>query len=47
MFGDAVREPLPDVSLEPPRIDYERRDGRPYRYGTGSMGDDSFPDDGT
>jgi beta,beta-carotene 9',10'-dioxygenase len=44
--GDAVREPLPDVSLELPRIDYDRRNGRPYHYvyGTGSMGDGSFPD---
>jgi beta,beta-carotene 9',10'-dioxygenase len=44
--GDAVREPLPDIGLELPRIDYDRHNGRPYRYvyGTGSMGDGSFPD---
>jgi carotenoid cleavage dioxygenase-like enzyme len=44
--GDVTREPLPDVSLELPRIDYDRRNGRPYRYayGTGSQGDGSFPD---
>jgi carotenoid cleavage dioxygenase-like enzyme len=44
--GDATREPLPAVSLELPRIDYDRRNGRPYRYvyGTGSPGDGGFPD---
>jgi beta,beta-carotene 9',10'-dioxygenase len=36
--GDAIREPLPDVCLELPRIDYARHNGRQYRYvyGTGS-----------
>jgi carotenoid cleavage dioxygenase-like enzyme len=44
--GDVTREPLPDVSLELPRIDYDRCNGRPYRYvyGTGSRGDGGFPD---
>jgi beta,beta-carotene 9',10'-dioxygenase len=49
--GDATREPLPQVSLELPRIDYQRRNGRRYRYaygtgsaGTGSEGASGFPD---
>jgi beta,beta-carotene 9',10'-dioxygenase len=43
--GDAIAEPLPAVSLELPRIDYERRNGRRYRYvyGTGSESG-GFPD---
>jgi beta,beta-carotene 9',10'-dioxygenase len=38
--GDVTREPLPHVSLEMPRIDYDRRNGRHYRhvYGTGTTG---------
>ena len=44
--GDATREALPAVGLELPRIDYDRRNGRPYRYvyGTGLPGDGGFPD---
>jgi carotenoid cleavage dioxygenase-like enzyme len=44
--GDVTREPLPPVSLELPRIDYDRCNGRPYHYvyGTGSEGDGGFPD---
>jgi beta,beta-carotene 9',10'-dioxygenase len=44
--GDVTREPLPALSLELPRIDYDRRNGRPYRYvyGTGSKDDGGFPD---
>jgi beta,beta-carotene 9',10'-dioxygenase len=44
--SDVTRESLPDVSLELPRIDYDRRNGRPYRYvyGTGSQGDGGFTD---
>jgi beta,beta-carotene 9',10'-dioxygenase len=44
--GDAAREPLPDVSLELPRIDYGRHNGRPYRYvyGTGTSAGAGFPD---
>jgi len=44
--GDVTREPFPAVSLELPRIDYDRRNGRPYRYvyGSGSEGDGGFPD---
>lgn len=44
--GDVTREPVPAVSLELPRIDYDRCNGRPYRYvyGTGSEGDGGFPD---
>jgi beta,beta-carotene 9',10'-dioxygenase len=44
--GDAIREPLPEVRLELPRIDYDRRNGRPYRYvyGTGTGADGGFPD---
>jgi beta,beta-carotene 9',10'-dioxygenase len=39
--GDATREPLPEARLELPRIDYERHNGRPYRYvyGTGDLFD--------
>jgi beta,beta-carotene 9',10'-dioxygenase len=33
--GDAIREPLPEIRLELPRIDYGRRNGRPYRYAYG------------
>jgi carotenoid cleavage dioxygenase-like enzyme len=44
--GEAVREPLPDISLELPRIDYRSRNGRAYRYayGIGTGGEDGFPD---
>jgi beta,beta-carotene 9',10'-dioxygenase len=44
--GEAVREPLPDISLELPRIDYRGRNGRPYRYayGVATDGADGFPD---
>jgi beta,beta-carotene 9',10'-dioxygenase len=44
--GDATREPLPAVSLELPRVDYDRRNGRRYRYvyGIGNDGVDGFPD---
>jgi beta,beta-carotene 9',10'-dioxygenase len=44
--GDAVREPLPEASLELPRIDYQRRNGKPYRfvYGVGNPGDDDPAD---
>jgi beta,beta-carotene 9',10'-dioxygenase len=44
--GEVTREPFPAVTLELPRIDYDRCNGRPYRYayGTGSRGDGGFPD---
>jgi carotenoid cleavage dioxygenase-like enzyme len=52
--GDAIREPLPEARLEMPRIDYDRHNGRPYRYvygvgparGTAAGADavDGFPD---
>jgi beta,beta-carotene 9',10'-dioxygenase len=37
--GDVTTEPLPEASLELPRFDYDRRNGRPYRYvyGTGHI----------
>lgn len=43
---DAVREPLPDIGMELPRIDYGRRNGAPYRYayGVGSEHAGGFPD---
>jgi len=43
--GDVTREPLPAVALELPRIDYARRNGKPYRYayGVASAGG-GFPD---
>ena len=41
--GDVTREPLPETSLELPRIDYDRRNGRPYRYVYGAGGDGDFP----
>ena len=40
--GDVTREPLPPVPLELPRIDYDRRNGRPYRYAYGAGGDSDF-----
>lgn len=44
--GDVVREPLPPVSLELPRIDYDRRNGKPYRYvyGAGTSAAGGFMD---
>jgi len=44
--GDAVREPLPEVSLELPRIDYDGRNARPYRfvYGVGNDAAEGLPD---
>jgi beta,beta-carotene 9',10'-dioxygenase len=44
--GDAIREPLPEVSVELPRIDYDRRNGRPYRivYGIDTTEGAGFPD---
>lgn len=44
--GDAIREPMPEVSLELPRIDYAGRNGRPYRfaYGVGTTDGGGFPD---
>jgi beta,beta-carotene 9',10'-dioxygenase len=44
--GDAIREPMPEIGLELPRIDYERCNGRPYRYvyGIDSTSGGSFPD---
>jgi len=44
--GDVTRDPLPDVGLELPRIDYGRCNGRPYRYvyGIGGEGNGGFPD---
>jgi beta,beta-carotene 9',10'-dioxygenase len=43
--GDVIREPIPEISLELPRIDYDRHNGRPYRYayGVGSVVG-GFPD---
>jgi carotenoid cleavage dioxygenase-like enzyme len=43
---DAVREPLPEISLELPRIDYGRCNGAPYRYAYGVASDRAggFPD---
>jgi carotenoid cleavage dioxygenase-like enzyme len=41
---DATREPMPDAPLELPRIDYDRRNGRPYRYVYGTGSDGGFPD---
>jgi beta,beta-carotene 9',10'-dioxygenase len=29
---DVVREPVPEAHLELPRFDYDRRNGKPYRY---------------
>jgi beta,beta-carotene 9',10'-dioxygenase len=42
--GEVAREPLPPVSLELPRIDYERRNGTSYRYvyGAASSSDEDF-----
>ncbi|HEY1623542.1 MAG TPA: carotenoid oxygenase family protein [Streptosporangiaceae bacterium] len=39
--GDVVREPLPEAQVELPRIDYSRRNGKPYRYvyGVGGLAD--------
>ncbi|MGD0062145.1 MAG: carotenoid oxygenase family protein [Streptosporangiaceae bacterium] len=43
--GDVTREPLPGITLELPRIDYGRRNGKPYRYAYGiGSADGSFPD---
>ena len=43
--GDVTREPLPGIALELPRIDYGRRNGKPYRYAYGvGTADGSFPD---
>jgi len=44
--ADVTREPFPAISLELPRIDYDRHNGRPYRYvyGTGNDGRGGFPD---
>jgi carotenoid cleavage dioxygenase-like enzyme len=43
--GDVRSERLSDVSMELPRIDYERHNGRPYRYayGVGSQSEGDFP----
>ena len=39
--GEVTREPLPEAHLELPRFDYDRRNGRPYRYvyGVGGIWD--------
>jgi carotenoid cleavage dioxygenase-like enzyme len=43
--GDVTREPLPGIPLELPRIDYSRRNGKPYRYAYGTASTDGgFPD---
>jgi beta,beta-carotene 9',10'-dioxygenase len=44
--GEAIREPMPEAYLELPRIDYDRRNGRPYRYvyGVGNPSDGGFLD---
>jgi carotenoid cleavage dioxygenase-like enzyme len=43
--GDAIREPLPEISLELPRIDYDRHNGRLYRYAYGVASEvGGFPD---
>jgi beta,beta-carotene 9',10'-dioxygenase len=40
--GDVTREPIPPAPLELPRIDYGRRNGRPYRYVYGAGGNSDF-----
>ncbi len=42
--GDATREDMPAVVLELPRIDYDRHNGRPYRYVYASGSGGGFPD---
>jgi beta,beta-carotene 9',10'-dioxygenase len=43
--GDAITEPLPEVSLELPRIDYDLRNGSGYRYVYGINSESGgFPD---
>lgn len=39
--GEVTREPLPEAHLELPRFDYDRRNGKPYRYvyGVGGIWD--------
>jgi carotenoid cleavage dioxygenase-like enzyme len=43
--GEVRVERLGDASIELPRIDYRRHNGRPYRYvyGIGGQGEDDFP----
>jgi beta,beta-carotene 9',10'-dioxygenase len=40
--GDVTREPFPPAPIELPRIDYDRRNGRPYRYVYGAGSDSDF-----
>jgi carotenoid cleavage dioxygenase-like enzyme len=43
--GDVTRELLPRIALELPRIDYDRRNGKHYRYAYGvASTDGGFPD---